>query len=158
MSLLKGLNLLEQSYNSKNWDGIKEAYFLISGEKIGDDVVPTKTVKKPGQPKKSVSVKLDIEQQTIVEPQETKESRATRKTSIQFGKNKFVDDGELAIEDKEYDNKPRKKWKKPNKRDAHTYKNVNCSTKNCKTIVLVDPELYLYDSSYFCNKCLNTKR
>jgi hypothetical protein len=177
MQLLKGLRILADAYKNQTWEDVREAYSLISGEELEEVVsdVPYRTVKAIKQAKKKLGrpKKVKVEERPFnpdnpgnfksdmsLELEDTEESphRLARSVQIQVGKNKFVDDGKLALEDKVIDKKLRKGWKKPERRAAHSNKKVACTTKGCKGVAQVDPSLYLTETSYYCDKCLNKKR
>lgn len=182
MQLLKGLRLLEEAHNQKNWEKVRVAYEYICGEQLSyieeDEPVGEKyqtisdtklTPKQKSKVKKAVAKRGRPSNKTLEEhlkkenytkgPIKSETAPTTPKTSqVRFTGNTFVDDGKLAVEDKKIDKLLSKGWKKPEKRDSHNYKEVPCDTKGCKEVVNVDPSLYINETSYYCNGCLSKKR
>lgn len=177
MQLLKGLKLLEDSYRSKNWEGIKESYFLISGEELSEDIEalvkpkrgrPTKVANKlekikdklaKQQPNPS-NFKANIKEENKPKKEsfQIEKIRKTPKTSeVRFKGNTFVDNGKLHAADRKFDAKYKDDFVRQDPRPAHEYVELPCDTKGCSETVQVDPSLYLSDTSYYCNECLVKK-
>lgn len=168
MSLLKGLRQLETAYQTKNWELVLSSYEEIAGEPLDTSNIEVESIeelsnlpqtneemvgktiefvpKKRGRPKKEKTV-----------PQNTKasiiETKKKTGSEVRWSGNSFVDDGKEFAEDKDFDKKVSKNWKKPPPRPKHEYTTVSCKT--CSQTFQMDPSVVTENP--MCNRCLAKK-
>lgn len=173
MQLLKGLKLIEQAYQERNWDKVKEGYELVSGETLEyvkeESEVPkiesNKNKKKVGRPKsiqKRTSIQEIVERShTETGPQiklvEGQIDTSTGSGIVKFRGNAFNPD------DYEYeDTAPwlKDKIKKKIPRNRKAFKNVEVECFKCKVKYSLHPDLvsHIEDVPNICEKCSKKKK
>lgn len=175
MSLIKGLKLIEQAYNERNWDKVKSGYELVSGETLeyvmmGEDytssppllkkdiqiVEPKKSTKKPVKKAKAKSTQQRVEESSGIKLVEGQIDTSIGSRTVKFRGNAFNPD------DYEYeDTAPwlKDKIKKKIPRNRKPFKNVEVECFKCKTKYSLHPDLvsHIEDVPNICEKCSKKK-
>jgi len=182
MSLLKGLEQLKELFVLQDKTGViqqdllREAYFLICGEKLTSpnyDVHELEKVKKKvGRPKKSKVITRKVVQSLIDTQNEIKEleekkaflstaKKESRSEPVRFKGNAFVDDGTLHSDERgsitgiaKVDKKLKTTWTREKPRPQYKARQVNCSVKSCGNKVDIPPDLYDSEQDYKCDSCI----